>query len=106
MTTIAASADVADDATIGEGSKVWHLAQVREGARLGENCIVGRGAYIGSGVCRGLGKHSTSSKRTWRPRKLARRSVKSRRRARIPSSVMSPRRASRASGESASYSSR
>jgi UDP-2-acetamido-3-amino-2,3-dideoxy-glucuronate N-acetyltransferase len=53
VTTIAASADVADDATIGEGSKVWHLAQVREGARLGENCIVGRGAYIGSGVVMG-----------------------------------------------------
>ena len=53
MTTIAASADVADDATIGDGSKVWHLAQVREGARLGENCIVGRGAYIGSGVVMG-----------------------------------------------------
>jgi UDP-2-acetamido-3-amino-2,3-dideoxy-glucuronate N-acetyltransferase len=53
VTTIAASADVSDDAVIGEGSKVWHLAQVREGARLGENCIVGRGAYVGSGVVMG-----------------------------------------------------
>ncbi|MGV9769732.1 acyltransferase [Microbacterium sp. NPDC003461] len=44
------SADVADDAEIGAGSSVWHLAQVREGARLGRNCIVGRGAYIGTGV--------------------------------------------------------
>ena len=32
-----ASADVADDAVIGEGAKVWHYAQVREGARLGSN---------------------------------------------------------------------
>lgn len=44
------SADVADNAQIGAGSSVWHLAQVREDAVLGENCIVGRGAYIGTGV--------------------------------------------------------
>jgi bifunctional N-acetylglucosamine-1-phosphate-uridyltransferase/glucosamine-1-phosphate-acetyltransferase GlmU-like protein len=44
------SADVASDAQLGDGTRVWHLAQVREGARLGANCIVGRGAYIGSGV--------------------------------------------------------
>jgi UDP-2-acetamido-3-amino-2,3-dideoxy-glucuronate N-acetyltransferase len=47
---IADSADVAQDALIGDGSSVWHLAQVREGAVLGENCIVGRGAYVGTGV--------------------------------------------------------
>lgn len=44
------SADVAHDAEIGDGSAVWHLAQVREGAVLGANCIVGRGAYVGPGV--------------------------------------------------------
>jgi UDP-2-acetamido-3-amino-2,3-dideoxy-glucuronate N-acetyltransferase len=47
---IVESADVSSDAVIGDGSSIWHLAQVREGARMGENCIVGRGAYIGSGV--------------------------------------------------------
>lgn len=47
---IAASADVAEDAAIGAGSVVWHLAQVREGAALGQDCIVGRGAYIDAGV--------------------------------------------------------
>lgn len=47
---IAESADVSADAVIGDGSKVWHLAQVRDNAVLGANCIVGRGAYIGSGV--------------------------------------------------------
>lgn len=47
------SADVAADASLGEGSSIWHLAQVREKARMGRNCIVGRGAYIGSGVVMG-----------------------------------------------------
>jgi acetyltransferase-like isoleucine patch superfamily enzyme len=47
------SADVSPDATLGEGTSVWHLAQVREGAVLGLNCIVGRGAYVGSGVTMG-----------------------------------------------------
>ncbi|TDK23557.1 MULTISPECIES: acyltransferase [Arthrobacter] len=50
MSYIAETADVSPDAVIGQGSKIWHLAQVRENARLGENCIVGRGAYVGTGV--------------------------------------------------------
>lgn len=50
---IVESADVAADARIGEGSSIWHLAQVREQARLGRDCIVGRGAYIGTGVVMG-----------------------------------------------------
>ncbi len=48
-----ATADVAESATIGEGSKVWHYAQVRENAVLGADCIVGRGAYVGTGVTMG-----------------------------------------------------
>ncbi|MBN9375408.1 MAG: N-acetyltransferase, partial [Cellulomonas sp.] len=48
--TIAATADVDPRATIGAGTKVWHLAQVREDAAVGAQCIVGRGAYIGPGV--------------------------------------------------------
>ena len=44
------SADVSPGATIGDGSSVWHLAQVREDAVLGENCVIGRGAYVGTGV--------------------------------------------------------
>ncbi len=47
------TADVSPAASIGDGSSIWHLAQVREDARLGENCIVGRGAYIGTGVVMG-----------------------------------------------------
>jgi acetyltransferase-like isoleucine patch superfamily enzyme len=44
------TADVADNSTLGEGTKIWHYAQVREDAKLGENCVVGRGAYVGTGV--------------------------------------------------------
>lgn len=50
MVLIAETSDVSSDACIGNGSSVWHLAQVREGVVLGRNCVVGRGAYIGSGV--------------------------------------------------------
>ena len=49
-TRVLASADVDDRAELGDGTTVWHLAQVREGAKLGRNCIVGRGAYVGTGV--------------------------------------------------------
>ena len=44
VVSIADSADVAGNAVIGDGSKVWHLAQVREDAILGRDCIVSRGA--------------------------------------------------------------
>lgn len=50
MSYVAPSADVSDQAEIGAGTKIWHLAQIREQAVLGENCIVGRGAYVGPGV--------------------------------------------------------
>lgn len=44
------SAFVAADAKLGPGTKVWHLAQVREGARVGAGCILGKGAYVGEHV--------------------------------------------------------
>lgn len=47
------SADVDASATLGDGSSIWHLAQIRDGVVLGANCIIGRGAYIGSGVTLG-----------------------------------------------------
>lgn len=50
---IAQTADVDPSAVIGEGSQIWHLAQVREYARLGPGCILGRGVYIGPGVILG-----------------------------------------------------
>ena len=44
------SADVDEDAEIGDGTHVWHLAQVRERAVVGANCVIGRGSYVGRGV--------------------------------------------------------
>lgn len=52
---VQASADVADSAELGDRTRVWHLAQVREGARLGADCNIGRGAYIGPDVVLGDG---------------------------------------------------
>jgi UDP-2-acetamido-3-amino-2,3-dideoxy-glucuronate N-acetyltransferase len=49
------TADVDERATLGPGTTVWHLAQIREDARLGRGCIVGRGAYVGPGVI--IGDH-------------------------------------------------
>ncbi|WP_425546242.1 acyltransferase [Agromyces tropicus] len=50
---VAPGAEVSPAASVGEGTKVWHLAQVREEARIGSDCIIGRGAYIGTGVVMG-----------------------------------------------------
>ena len=44
------TADVSSCAVIGEGSSIWHQAQVREGAIIGQNCIIGKGVYIDAGV--------------------------------------------------------
>lgn len=49
------TAQVSPRATLGNGTTVWELAQVREDAVLGRGCIVGRGAYVGSGVV--IGDH-------------------------------------------------
>ena len=50
MITIANTADVDDTASIGDGRRIWHLAQIREDATLGTNCNIGRGAYVGPAV--------------------------------------------------------
>jgi acetyltransferase-like isoleucine patch superfamily enzyme len=50
VTRIQETADVDPRADVGEGTLVWHLAQVREGATVGANCVIGRGAYVGPGV--------------------------------------------------------
>lgn len=49
-TRIAETADVSEQARIGDGSSIWHLAQVREDAEVGAGCVIGRGAYVGTGV--------------------------------------------------------
>lgn len=48
--SVQCTADVDDRAVVGDGTLVWHLAQVREHAVVGESCIIGRGAYVGPGV--------------------------------------------------------
>lgn len=52
-TRLHATADVDERAAIGDGTSVWHYAQVRENATLGRDCVIGRGAYIGPGVILG-----------------------------------------------------
>jgi UDP-2-acetamido-3-amino-2,3-dideoxy-glucuronate N-acetyltransferase len=47
------TADVDERAQIGARTRVWHLAQVREGARIGADCTIGRGAYVGPDVVLG-----------------------------------------------------
>jgi UDP-2-acetamido-3-amino-2,3-dideoxy-glucuronate N-acetyltransferase len=47
---VAPSADVSGEAAIGNGTLVWHLAQIREKAHVGDECVIGRGAYVGPGV--------------------------------------------------------
>jgi UDP-2-acetamido-3-amino-2,3-dideoxy-glucuronate N-acetyltransferase len=44
------TADVSPKAVLGDGVRIWHQAQVREGAVLGRNCILGKGVYIDFGV--------------------------------------------------------
>ena len=44
------TAEVSPEASIGEGSRIWHQAQVRERARVGRNCILGKGVYVDFGV--------------------------------------------------------
>lgn len=71
MARIEHSADVSPQATIGEGSSVWHLAQVREDAVLGKDCVVGRGAYIGTGVRLGDNCKVQNYALVYEPAKLA-----------------------------------
>lgn len=47
---VAPTADVDARARVGAGTRVWHLAQIREDAVVGRDCVVGRGAYLGPGV--------------------------------------------------------
>ncbi len=68
--SIHSTADVADSASIGAGTKIWHYAQVREHAQLGENCIIGRGAYIGTGVALGANCKVQNYALVYEPAKL------------------------------------
>jgi UDP-2-acetamido-3-amino-2,3-dideoxy-glucuronate N-acetyltransferase len=47
---IHSTAEVSPLATVGEGTKIWHQAQVRERAKIGRFCIIGKGVYVDSDV--------------------------------------------------------
>ncbi len=40
------TAEVSKEAQIGDGTKIWNLAQVREGCVIGEDCIISKNVYI------------------------------------------------------------
>jgi UDP-2-acetamido-3-amino-2,3-dideoxy-glucuronate N-acetyltransferase len=44
------TAEVAADAEVGPGTKIWHQCQVMPKARIGANCKLGKGVYVDGGV--------------------------------------------------------
>ncbi len=44
------SATVEANVSIGEGTKVWALSQIRSGAVIGENCVIGRNVFVDADV--------------------------------------------------------
>ena len=40
------TAEVSDQAQIGDNTRIWHQAQVRERAHIGAECIIGKGSYV------------------------------------------------------------
>lgn len=47
---VASTAIVSSDASIGEGTKIWHHVQIRENAKIGKNCVISKSVYIDAGV--------------------------------------------------------
>jgi UDP-2-acetamido-3-amino-2,3-dideoxy-glucuronate N-acetyltransferase len=44
------TAIVAEGASIGRGTKVWHFSHVMKGARIGDNCIFGQNCHVAGDV--------------------------------------------------------
>lgn len=44
------TAEVDARASIGDGTRIWNLAQVRENARIGADCIISKNVYVDAGV--------------------------------------------------------
>ena len=40
------TASVSEEASIGDGTKIWNYAQVRENAKIGKNCVISSYVYI------------------------------------------------------------
>lgn len=68
---VSPTADVDDTASLGVGTVIWHLAQIREHAQLGRFCTVGRGAYVGTGVHIGDNVKIQNQALVYEPAKLA-----------------------------------
>jgi len=49
-TFIHPTADVEDGAQVGAGTKIWHLAHVRNSAKIGGGCVIGRNVYVDANV--------------------------------------------------------
>ena len=44
------SSIVEDNATIGEGTKIWHFSHIRENTIIGKNVNIGQNVYVEDGV--------------------------------------------------------
>ncbi|MFA5866583.1 MAG: DapH/DapD/GlmU-related protein [Actinomycetota bacterium] len=44
------TAEVSDRAVVGDGAKVWHYVQIREGAKVGAGCVLSKSVYIDQNV--------------------------------------------------------
>ena len=64
------SALVAPSAVLGDGVRIWHHAQVREGAQLGANVIIGKGAYVGPQVSIGRNSKIQNSALIYEPARI------------------------------------
>ncbi|HJX39116.1 MAG TPA: acyltransferase [Anaerolineae bacterium] len=40
------TAEVSEQAQIGQDTRIWHYAQIREQATVGSNCIIGKDVYV------------------------------------------------------------
>jgi len=45
-TRVHPTAEVSASALLGDGTQIWHWAQVREGARIGRDCRLGKDVYV------------------------------------------------------------
>lgn len=49
-TRIEGTAYIDRSARVGDGTQIWHYAQIRSGVSIGTSCVIGRNVYIGPGV--------------------------------------------------------
>jgi UDP-2-acetamido-3-amino-2,3-dideoxy-glucuronate N-acetyltransferase len=59
------TAEVAGEAIIGQGTKIWQNSQVLGGAEIGENCTIGHNCFIGGRAKIGNGVKLESNVDVW-----------------------------------------